>query len=449
MKLSSNVGECIELLQEVRERTLALITDLNDEQLIGPRLSIVNPLRWEIGHVAWFQEYWVLRHLNRREPMLDDGDALYDSARVAHDTRWDLPLPSTLDTISYMQRVLDQVIQLYDREEPTEDAAYFLSLVLLHENMHAEAITSTRQTLGYAVPRLKVVDETARSHSNESNGDVRNHEPLTDAFGDTFVPGGTFVLGSTPGKHFVFDNEMSAHEVEVQPYAISRTAVTNVQYAAFIDGGGYDHQTLWDDEGWRWRESVGAKHPVYWRFTEGKWWRQNFDELVRLENYLPVLHINWFEADAFCRWAGRRLPTEVEWEVAARAEPTSDGRGIATCMRQFPWGDEMPTLDRANLDWREMGCLDVRSLPAGDSAFGCRQMIGNVWEWTTSDFLPYPGFVPGPYKEYSEPWFGNHKVLRGGCWATCSLLIRNTYRNFYTPDRRDVWAGFRTCALTA
>ena len=454
MNPTSTVVKCIELLQEVRERTLVLITDLGDEQLIGPRLSIVNPLRWEIGHTAWFQEYWVLRHLNDRAPIFDDGDILYDSARVAHETRWDLPIPSKADTIGYTQRVLDQVVQLYGRKEaagePTDDATYFLSLVLLHEDMHAEAITYTRQTLGYAAPRFKFVDESAQAHSNEpANGDVRNHEPLRNEFDDVLVPGGTFVLGSTPGKHFVFDNEMSAHEVEVRPYGISRTAVTNVQYAAFVDDGGYDHQTLWCDEGWRWRESVGAKHPVYWRFTEGKWWRRNFDQMVRLEDDLPVLHINWYEADAFCRWAGRRLPTEAEWEMAASAEPTSDGRGISAHKRQFPWGDEAPTPDRANLDWREMGCLDVRSLPAGDSAFGCRQMIGNVWEWTASDFCPYPGFVPGAYKEYSEPWFGNHKVLRGGCWATCSHLIHNSYRNFYTPDRRDVWAGFRTCALAA
>jgi iron(II)-dependent oxidoreductase len=447
MKPSSTVVKCIDLLQEVRERTLALIADLDDEQLIGPRLSIVNPLRWEIGHVAWFQEYWVLRHLNGREPMLDGGDALYDSARVAHDTRWDLPLTSKADTVSYMQRVLDQVVQLYDREEPTDNATYFLSLVLLHEDMHAEAITYTRQTLGYPAPRFKVVDEIARSHSIESNGDVRNHEPLRDELGDAFVPGGKFILGSTPGKHFVFDNEMSAHEVEVRPYAISRTAVANVQYAAFVDDGGYDHQTLWCDEGWRWRESVCAKHPVYWRFTEGKWWRRKFDEIVQLEDHLPVLHINWYEADAFCRWAGRRLPTEAEWEMAASAEPRPDGNGITSHKRSLPWGDEMPTPDRANLDWLEMGCLDVRSLPAGDSAFGCRQMIGNVWEWTASAFEPYPGFTAGPYKEYSAPWFGDHKILRGGCWATRSHLVHNNYRNFYTPERRDVWAGFRTCAL--
>jgi iron(II)-dependent oxidoreductase len=159
---------------------------------------------------------------------------------------------------------------------------------------------------------------------------------------------------------------------------------------------------------------------------------------------LPVLHVNWFEAEAFCRWAKRRLPTEAEWEMAASIESNDDGNPQK---RSFPWGDERPTPARANLDWRAGGCIDVRALPESDSAFGCRQMIGNVWEWTASTFNAYPGFAAGPYKEYSAPWFGDHKVLRGGCWATRSRLIHNAYRNFYQPDRRDVWAGFRTCAL--
>jgi iron(II)-dependent oxidoreductase len=162
-----------------------------------------------------------------------------------------------------------------------------------------------------------------------------------------------------------------------------------------------------------------------------------------------VLHVNWYEADAYCRWAGRRLPTEAEWETAASAEPSAGGRrgdALAPTKRRFPWGDATPTPDRANLDWRAMGCVDVGAFPAGESAFGCRQMIGNVWEWTSDDFAPYPGFEVDPYQEYSEPWFGTHKVLRGGCWTTRSRLLRNTWRNFYRPDRRDVWAGFRTCA---
>jgi iron(II)-dependent oxidoreductase len=160
-----------------------------------------------------------------------------------------------------------------------------------------------------------------------------------------------------------------------------------------------------------------------------------------------MLHVNWHEAEAYCRWADRRLPRECEWEAAAAGELHLRSKTLAASRRRFPWGEQSPMSHHAHLDWRAMGCIDVDELPAGDSAFGCRQLIGNVWEWTADDFLPYPGFIPDPYKEYSAPWFGSHKVLRGGSWATRSRLIRNTWRNFYRPDRRDVWAGFRTCAL--
>jgi iron(II)-dependent oxidoreductase len=428
-------------LQEARARTLELIADLSDEQMIGPRLAIVNPLRWEVAHVAWFQEYWLLRHLRQLEPVWAEADQLYDSARVAHDTRWDLPLPSKSATVDYMQRILDRVLKQTTANEARAvdgfDESYFLQLALFHEDMHAEAITYTRQTLGYPAPRLTI-----------AQADVHTNAGL-ESLGDAEIPGGTFRLGSKQSSHFVFDNELSAHPVEVRPFAISRTAVTNAEFAAFVDEGGYRRREFWDEEGWRWRVGVQAEHPVYWRpLAPGRWLRRNFDQWVPLEDHHPVLHVNWYEASAYCRWAKRRLPTEAEWELAASAEPTPDGRGITKRKRLYPWGDDPITPERANLDSRKLGCLAAHALPASESAWGCRQMLGNTWEWTASAFGPFPGFVAHPYKEYSAPWFGDHKVLRGGCWATRSRLIRNNYRNFYKPDRRDVWAGFRTCALS-
>jgi iron(II)-dependent oxidoreductase len=257
------------------------------------------------------------------------------------------------------------------------------------------------------------------------------------------------LLGGDPDAKFAFDNEMRAHRVEVKPFALSRAAVTNVEFASFVGDAGYQRPELWDEQGWRWREGVGAEHPIYWQpLDNGRWLRRNFDQWVPLEDDLPVLHVNWYEASAYCRWAHRRLPTEAEWEMAASAEPGPDGGAIDEHKRLYPWGDEALTSDQANLDWLGMGCVAAHALPASDSAFGCRQMIGNTWEWTASAFEQFPGFVAGAYKEYSAPWFGDHKVLRGGCWATRSRLIRNNYRNFYKPDRRDVWAGFRTCALS-
>jgi iron(II)-dependent oxidoreductase len=434
---STSTLDLIEALQEARERTLELIEDLNDGQLMGPRLRIVNPLRWEIGHVAWFQEFWILRHVGGLPAILTGGDSLYDSARVAHDTRWDLPLPSRAETLGYMKQVLDRVCDSDDRRKRDAidgyDETYFLHLVLFHEQMHAEAITYTRQTLCCRRPRLVIAEHSMSNLTGEVSGDA-------------YVPGGKFALGPSSSEPFVFDNEQQPHGVEVEPFSISKTAVTNGEFAAFVGDGGYTRRELWSEEGWQWKQSAGAEHPVYWQpQSNGRWLRRDFDQWVELQDRVAVIHVNWYEADAYCRWSGRRLPTEAEWEMAASCEPSLDG-SISDHKRRYPWGDEQPTADRANLDWRAMGCIEVDALPAGDSAFGCRQMAGNTWEWTSTAFGAYPGFVAGPYKEYSEPWFGDHKVLRGGCWATRSSLIRSAYRNFYTPDRRDVWAGFRTCA---
>ena len=436
-------AQLVEALKETRARTLELVGDLSEPQLMGPRLQIVNPLRWEIGHLAWFQEFWVLRHLGNQPPILKNGDGLYDSARVAHDTRWDLPLLERDKTLAFMQEVLQRVSeQVHDGNSNLTDAEgydeqYFLNLVLLHEQMHDEAITYTRQTLSYPAPEI--------GNSEKHASDIEANDNYL--IGDAEIPGGKFTLGSTSKEDFVFDNEQPALEVEVSPYAISKTAVTNGDFKDFVEDGGYRRSAFWSTVGWDWRTSEHAEHPVYWRREEnGRWLRRNFDQWVALDERLPVIHVNWHEANAYCRWAGRRLPTEAEWEMAASALPVGNDRSKAATKQRYPWGDDPPTPERANLEWRAMGCIPVDALTAGDSAFGCRQMIGNVWEWTASDFNPFPGFVAGPYKEYSEPWFGNHKVLRGGCWATRSRLIHNTYRNFYTPDRRDVWAGFRTCA---
>lgn len=429
--------EIAHALTDARARTLSLVADLTDEQLMGPRLAIVNPLLWEIGHVAWFQEKWVLRRRGNTGSARADADALYDSIAIPHDTRWDLPLPSRAETHAYMQEVLERILERVTTVSSNGDDLYFYRLALFHEDMHDEAFTYTRQTLGYPRPRFTPVpDETLRGRTGGG--------PLP---GDVQIPGGTFLLGATPDLPFVFDNEKWAYPVEIQPFHIAHAPVTNDDFVSFVEDKGYLRREFWRAEGWRWREKVRAKHPVYWhRDPGGSWLRRSYDELVPLEPHQPVIHVNWYEAEAYCAWAGRRLPTEAEWEVAASGEPAADGEGLAVRKRQFPWGDDPIFTGRANLDGYAGGCIDVAGLPDGDSAFGCRQMLGNVWEWTSTEFGPYPGFVADPYKEYSEPWFGDHKVLRGGCWVTRSRMIRNTWRNFYKPDRRDVLAGFRTCA---
>ena len=340
--------ELIEELRSARAHLRRVADGLGGERELGPRLAIVNPPRWEVGHVGWFQEWWCLRDAQEdRASLLPNADRLYDSAKVAHATRWGLPLPSFRDTLAYRDEVTERLIA---RIKAGDANPYFVQLAVRHEDMHAEAFHYTRQTLGY---------------------DGEGGPKPVDAFGDCDFEGGIIRLGSTPGEGFVFDNEKWSHPLVLRPFRISRGCVTNSQYEEFVRAGG--------------------AVPRYWRGTEAR----RFDRWVERVPEEPVIHVSWQEAQAYCRFAGRRLPTEAEWEYAAL-------RGL--------------------------------------------EQVGNLWEWTASDFLPYPGFVRDPYKEYSEPWFGTHKVLRGGSFATPARIARPRFRNFYTPDRADIFAGFRTCA---
>jgi ergothioneine biosynthesis protein EgtB len=412
-------------LRDARRRTICLVEDLTDEQLLGTPRPTVNPLLWEIGHVAWFQEKWVLRR--RGAPSIREGaDALYDSAAIPHDVRWDLPLLGRASVFEYLHEVLERVRERAESPERTAEDGYFLRLVLHHEDMHDESFLMTRQTWAWPAPRTL-----------EEAGSRGVPEATRRTSGDVDVPSGTHLLGAQPEDGFVFDNEKWAHPVEVRAFAMARHAVTQGEFAEFVGDGGYANRAHWSDAGWTWRERERAERPPYWRREGSAWMRRRFDAWVSLESELAMVHVSWHEAQAYCRWAGRRLPTEAEWEVAAGGYEK----------RRYPWGDDPARAADANLDLRRLDCVDVAAHAAADSAFGCRQMFGNVWEWTSSAFEPYPGFVRDPYAEYSEPWFRTHKVLRGGSFATPSRLLRTTWRNFYLPGRRDLYAGFRTCAL--
>jgi iron(II)-dependent oxidoreductase len=371
-------GELSAWVRDARRRTLESVRHLSDDQLLGPRLSIVNPLRWEIGHVGWFQERWVLRHALGHPPLRRDADALYDSAKVHHDTRWDLPLPSRADTIDYLAEVEARVLRHLE-DGSLDDRLYFVRLAVFHEDMHDEAFLYTHQTHGWPAP-FPVQMEPVPAGGAE----------------DIEILGGCYEIGAREGEDvFVFDNEKWAHPVEVDTFRIARAPVTQRELAEFVHDGGYDRPELWTPEGWRWRTEVGAKMPIYWRTRGDDFERRVFDRWVPLEPHLPVLHVSAYEAEAWCKWKGRRLPTEAEWEIAAERLP----------------------------------------------------FTRRVWEWTSTSFHPYPGFVIDPYQEYSAPWFDSlHRVLRGGCFVTQPRLLRKTWRNFYTANRRDVWAGFRSCA---
>ena len=421
-----------EWLRETQALTDALFGVIDAARLDVPKIPIVNPPLWEIGHVGWFQEFWIHRRGSFEAPSITPGaDTLYDSARVHHDTRWSLDLPDFDATRRYGKSVLERSLEMLDRGPLTDELAYFTQLSILHQDMHNEAFCIMWQTLGYPMP----LPAPARAHVTACPPE-----------GDIEIPSGRLVLGAAPASGFVFDNEKWGHEVELPGFAIARHAVTNAQYRAFVEDGGYRRREWWSDAGRLMLDELALAAPRCWRRDGDTWSVRRFDRELPLEAAEPVMHVSFHEAEAWCRWAGRRLPTEAEWECAAA---TSPDRGTRRTKRRYPWGDaaERPGEALAQLDARCAGPAAACDHPAGRSGWGACQMLGNVWEWTSSRFAPYPGFSADPYKEYSAPWFiDDHRVLRGGSFATPLRLIRNTWRNFYLPHRADVFCGFRTCA---
>lgn len=427
--------EIAQRLIDTRNRELALILDLSEQQLIGQPDPTIEPPIWELGHVGWFQDRWILQNLDKRQPSDPKADLLYHSFNIANDARWQLSYPSLGQTVEYITDILDKIISRLAKREPTAEEVYYYNLVLNHEEMHSETMHHIRHTLGYPAPKLTFDNS-------------KPERPLIDenfAFDEIAIPGGEYMLGGLPNQPFIFDNEKWAHPVKIAPFLISSTPVTFGQYQAFVDAGGYLESSFWSAEGWAWLSESGQDGPHFWKKEPERGWIWRwFDQWQPIEENMPMVNVNWYEANAYCRWAGCRLPSEAEWELAASATPMPDGAGFDAQKKWYPWGNQHPSANHANLNSRSGRIIDVRAFPQGDSAFGLRQMIGNVWEWTADTFDAFPGYVIDPYDTYSAPSFGQQKVLRGGCWATRPHVIRNTFRNFYTPDRNNIFAGFRT-----
>jgi len=362
--------------------TRALTQAFANDSPAVPLLQIVNPPLWELGHIAWFQEFWLQRGGDFDvHSILPQADLLYDSARVAHPTRWSLALPDWQATRAYFAAVLQRSLSLLARDPLSDARAYFAQLAVFHQDMHNEAFRYTWQTLAYP-------DPVGAAGTVDAGAAVP---------GDIEFPARAFALGAGPGSGFVFDNEKWAHEVRLPAFAIARGEVSNAQYRGFVEDEGYARREFWSDAGWAMRERPDLSHPRYWGRDAADWSARRFDRWLPLAAHAPVMHVSCHEAEAYCAWARRRLPSEAEWECAAGA-----------------------------------GRLDY----------------GRVWEWTASRFGPYPGFSADPYKEYSAPWFAEeHRVLRGGSFATAPRLLRTSWRNFYKPERADMFCGFRTCAL--
>ncbi len=430
-------------LQRVRSRTYEIVAPLSEEALVSQPHALLSPIVWDLGHIANFEEQWLVRgfersieHIFERHsygPRHPEGDdAVYDPTRTPRKQRSDLPLPSPQEVMQRLDdlrtKVRAQILaQPLQPLHPLTRDGFVVHMVAQHEAQHQETILQS----------LQLGTQEAYLPGFHQKPPTRPDNVLRDRM--VRVPAGSFLLG-TQDRSYAYDNERPQHRVELDSFFIDTAPVTNADYLAFINQGGYQTRAYWSDAGWQWLQEEQAQAPLHWVKRQGQWLVCDFGRLTYLDPERPVVHVSWYEADAYARSQGKRLPTEAEWEKAACWD------GARHCKRRFPWGDESPSAAHANLDQSLLGPAAVGSYPHGRSFYGCHQMIGDVWEWTASDFQPYPGFEAFPYADYSEVFFGDqYKVLRGGSWATLAILARGTLRNWDFPQRRQIFAGFR-CA---
>lgn len=423
-------------LTELRARTLRLLAPLTREQLCGQHSPLQGPIVWDLGHIANFEDQWAVRALRgptRSGAMLQDRT--YDPIANPRRVRGGLELPDPPAVLAYMDDVRSETVRRLaalgsDDGHPLLARGFVYSMVAQHEAQHTETILQTVQLIpdvDYEPGWRPVRPDRPRSPRPEA----------------ALVPAGPFVMG-TDDRTVAYDNERPAHVVDLPAYRIDRCPVTNGDYLAFIEDAGYRRRDLWCEAGRAWLEESGASCPGQWvPDPAGGWSERSLGQLAPLSLESPVMHVSWYEASAYAKWAGKRLPTEAEWEKAAAWDCRSGQSS------RYPWGSAGPGPEDANLDLRHFGPVPAGTYPGGTSPCGCEQMLGDVWEWTASDFEPYPGFVVFPYREYSAVHFRQgHKVLRGGSWATHPVAIRNTFRNWDLPRRRQIFAGFR-CAADA
>jgi gamma-glutamyl hercynylcysteine S-oxide synthase len=408
-------------LERARARTLDL-TDLDEPALVAQHDPLMSPLVWDLAHVGQQEELWLLRGGDPGRPGMlpPDVDSLYDAFKHRRADRPALPLLPPVEARAYDHEVRGRVLDLLERT-PEEDL-FTAGMVVQHEEQHDETMYATLQ-LRQGPPVLF------------SRRELPPGRPVRD--GDrVFVPGGDFVLGvDAATEPFSLDNERPAHQVHVAPFWIGRVPVRNGQWSEFIADGGYHRRDLWSARGWAHRAEAGLERPKYWT-GEGTRRRFGVEEDVPPDE--PVQHVCYFEAEAFAAWSGARLPAEIEWEKACAWDPAAKTR------RTWPWGSAAPGADLANLGGLGLRPAPIGAYPGGASAYGAEQMIGDVWEWTSSDFTPWPGFTPMIYRMYSEPFFGgDYKVLRGGSWAVAPSTIRPSFRNWDHPIRRQIFTGVR------
>ena len=418
--------DIIGALGEARERTRALVAALSDADLERVHSTLMSPLVWDLGHIAAYEDLWLVHRYGGR-PLLREGLAeIYDAFETPRAQRGDLDLLGPDAAREYLDQVRERSLSVLEERGPGDGT--LTELILRHEQQHTETMLQTMDLAG--LRGFEPDDAWTATAAAGDNGPAPTGLELVE------VPGGPCLIGAAPGG-FAYDNERPRHRVEVPGFAIGATAVTNQAFLDFVLGGGYERREWWSAEGWSWRCENDVMRPGGWTADCASEWRLGRRE--PLHPGRPVVHVSWFEADAFARAHGARLPTEVEWEKAATWDPD------AGAPRRHPWGDEPPVRGvHANLDQLAGGTVAVGALPAGASPVGCLGLIGDVWEWTASEFAGYPGFAAYPYREYSEVFFdAGYRVLRGGSWATRPRVATAAFRNWDLPQRRQIFSGLR------
>ena len=413
----------VEALREARERTLGLVAAISDTELERVHSTLMSPLVWDLGHIAAFEDLWLVHRFGEQPMLREELADVYDAFETPRAGRGELPFLRAPEAREYLGQVRERALELTEDKGTSE----IHELVVRHEHQHCETMLQTLQLAhlnGFSTP-----GELGRNGSGVAAGTLSGLELIE-------VPAGECTIGAAP-EGFAYDNERPRHHTDVRGYLIGRTPITNATYLTFVEGGGYERREWWTDEGWAWKEQYDISRPAAWTADLRQQWR--LDQLQPLAPHQPVVHVSWFEADAFARAHGARLPTEIEWEKAATWDQASE------TARDFPWGKERPAAGvHANVDHIGHGPAEVEAHPAGASPCGCLAMIGDVWEWTSSPFQGYDGFSAYPYREYSEVFFGtDYMVLRGGSWATGSRVITPTFRNWDYPQRRQIFSGFR------
>jgi len=415
-------------LARARDRTIGLTDAVDDADLISQHSPLMSPLVWDYAHIANQEEIWLVRDVGGRAPVRTDIDRMYDAFSNARADRPSLPLLSPTQTRGYVAEVRHKVLDIVNRvalnSSRLNRAGFVFGMIVQHEQQHDETMLATHQLRRTGPPLAAPAPRTPS-------------EVLPR--GEVLIPAGAFTMG-TSTEAWALDNERPAHRVELSAFFLDTTPVTNGRYEQFIEAGGYEDRRWWSAAGWEYRQRAGLVAPLFWqRDGDRSWWRRSFGALAPVRRDEPVVHVCQYEAQAFAAWAGRRLPTEAEWEKAARWDPAS-GRS-----RRYPWGDGDPTPKLANLGQLLLCPAPVGSYPAGRSPMGVHQLVGDVWEWTSSTFRGYPGFDPFPYPAYSKVFFGpEYYVLRGGSFGTDWSAARGTFRNWDYPVRRQIFAGFRT-----